>query len=172
MTVVHNEPGATVGASGDRARFGRRLSALLIDGFLLALVLIYGAVSLTGRGIGIMALIAVAGLYSLVESFTGCTTGKLMLGLRIRNADGTKATRSKLLGRWAVKNVGYVCGSLGVATKTSGVSYLGLLGALTVVLGGLLMLGPIRQTLHDKLLHTAVFRVSSSNRFRRGSTGI
>jgi uncharacterized RDD family membrane protein YckC len=166
MTVVRNEPGATARTSGERARFGRRLCALLVDGFLLFLVVTAGADYLQGKGVGIIALIAVAGAYSLIEGFADFSPGKLMLGLRIRNADGTKATRSKLLARWAVKNIGYICGTLAVATKTSWISYLGLLGALTIVLGELLALRPHCQTLHDKFLLTAVFRVSSSTRLQ------
>jgi len=172
MKTFHYKPEAKLAASADWARFGWRFSAIVFDGLLLMFVLIFGADFLPGRGFGIMALIAVAGLLSLIEGFTGWTLGKLVLGLRIRNEDGTKASRSTLLGRWALKNIGYLFGSLAVLTKVSMFTFFGLLGALVIVLGGLFTRrakGLMRQTLHDKLLHTAVFKASFRSRVPEGA---
>src|SRR5260370_11404762 len=53
---------------------------------------------------GMIIALAVLGLvYFLIEGFTGDTLGKLMLGIRIANADGAQTPGSRLLLRWAGK---------------------------------------------------------------------
>ena len=51
----------------------------------------------------VLAATVIATIYFLLEGFTGFTLGKLMLGIRIANEDGTKAGVPRLLLRWLVK---------------------------------------------------------------------
>lgn len=94
---------------------------------------------------------------SLIETVTGATFGKIILGLRVMSVDGSPA-RSRLLWlRWAIKNspslcfVSVVFFPLSILTPLSGIL------SVVVFLGVFLALGKNRQTLHDSLSGTAVF---------------
>jgi uncharacterized RDD family membrane protein YckC len=107
---------------------------------------------------GMIIAAAVLGLaYFLIEGFTGYTLGKLMLGMRIANADGTQAPVSKLLARWAVKNNNFLFNVLAVATGVSVFRTLGGLGGLVFFIGCFLALGASKQALHDRICDTAVW---------------
>jgi uncharacterized RDD family membrane protein YckC len=107
---------------------------------------------------GMIVAAALLGLaYFLLEGFTGYTLGKLMLGIRIANADGTRAPVSKLLLRWAVKNNNFILNILAVATGISVFRTLGSLGGLVFFIGCFLALGASKQALHDRICDTAVW---------------
>jgi uncharacterized RDD family membrane protein YckC len=107
---------------------------------------------------GMLIAAAVLGLaYFLIEGFTGYTLGKLLLGMRIANADGTQAPVSKLLARWAVKNNNFILTMLSVATGVSFLKTLGSLGGLVFFIGCFLALGASKQALHDRICDTAVW---------------
>ena len=107
---------------------------------------------------GMIIAAAVLGLaYFLLEGFTGYTLGKLMLGIRIANADGTQAPVSKLLLRWAVKNNNFILSVLAVVTGISVFRTLGSLGGLVFFIGCFLALGASKQALHDRICDTAVW---------------
>jgi uncharacterized RDD family membrane protein YckC len=95
--------------------------------------------------------------YFLIEGFTGYTLGKLMLGIRIGNADGTQAPVSRLLLRWAVKNNSFLLRVLAVATGVRLLATLGSLGGLVYFIGCFLALGASKQALHDRICDTAVW---------------
>ena len=107
---------------------------------------------------GMLIAAAVLGLvYFLIEGFTGYTLGKLMLGIRIANADGTQAPVSRLLLRWAVKNNNFLLRVLALATSVRLLATLGSLGGLVIFIGCFLALGASKQALHDRICDTAVW---------------
>jgi uncharacterized RDD family membrane protein YckC len=170
----------------DRVGFGIRFGALLIDGIIISgIAFIIGMMGLAGGGILGAATGAVAGnsaesavggsiigavlgfiagvtiaafIYSLIEAFTGFTLGKLLLGLRVKNEDGTEGNTSLYLKRWALKNIGTVCNIVSMATGMMFVSSIGGLLGVIMFIGCFFALGEKKQALHDTLAKTAVFR--------------
>lgn len=170
----------------NRVGFGKRLGALLLD-CVIVFVLMFvlggvvggmlgmtaGAMGASGSGstgdaaaaagmigaaLGMIAAGAVIGLvYFLLEGFTGYTIGKLLLGIRIANADGSQASVGKLLERWAVKNINFIMVLLALFTGISAFRMLGNLGGLLIFVGCFLALGASRQALHDRIVSTAVY---------------
>lgn len=110
---------------------------------------------------GIFAFIiaaAVIGIvYFLIEGFTGYTLGKLMLGIRVANEDGTKAAVGKLLFRFALKNINFICTVLGALSGVTALITLGRLGGLAIFVGCFFTLGMKKQALHDMIAKTAVY---------------
>jgi uncharacterized RDD family membrane protein YckC len=170
----------------NRIGFGKRFGAMLLDVVLCSVaafmlgstigamlgVAAGGVMGATGDGastdaavagaigaaVGFIAAFALIGtIYFAVEGFTGYTLGKLMLGIRIANEDGTQAPLGTLLGRFAIKNINTV---MSLAALLLGIKILGTLGnvaGLVVFVGYFLALGAKRQTLHDQIMHTAVY---------------
>jgi uncharacterized RDD family membrane protein YckC len=101
------------------------------------------------------ALIGV--VYFLIEGFTGYTLGKLMLGIRVANADGTAAGVGTLLARYAIKNCNFILSVLSVVTGMAVLRTLGNLGGLAVFVGCFFTLGMKKQALHDMIVGTAVY---------------
>jgi uncharacterized RDD family membrane protein YckC len=169
----------------NRIGFGKRLGAMVLDvvicGVLVAILggTIGGMLGLTagslaaggsdaaagavsGAALGaIMGMVAAAAVigtaYFLIEGFTGYTLGKLLLGIRVANADGTQAPVSTLLARWALKNVNFVATVVAVLTGMEFIRVLGNAGGLVIFVGCFLVLGMSRQALHDRIVHTAVY---------------
>jgi uncharacterized RDD family membrane protein YckC len=136
----------------------------------------FGVVSLLG---GAFLLIG----YGLSEVLMAATPGKRLAGLVIAAEDGSPAPRKALLKRWAVKQIAvfFACPMMILWTLLSpynyhvvlpnyvlpGVLALAIVDTILVsvlllsVIGGcFLALGPLRQTLHDKLAGTAVYRAA------------
>jgi len=111
-----------------------------------------------GAALGfILAAVLIGSVYFLVEGFTGYTLGKLILGIRIANEDGTQAAVPTLLGRYAIKNAGSLLRLLSVFTGMTALASIGGLAGLVVFVGCFLTLGAKRQALHDQIMKTAVF---------------
>lgn len=170
----------------DRIGFGTRLGSLIIDVIVISIIaFILGMMGLAGGGIlgaatgaaigdsadgalggGIVGAILgfIAGalmasfIYSLLEAFTGLTVGKLLLGIRIKNEDGTEGNTSLYLKRWAIKNINTLCSLAGGITSMSFLSTIGGLCGFIIFIGCFFALGEKRQALHDTLAKTAVFR--------------
>ena len=107
------------------------------------------------------AAVALAGLlYGLIEGFFGRALGKLLLGLRIADADGQPAPVPRLLARMAVKQSGTILAFVAMATGTYLLAQLAQIPSWVIVLGFLLVLGKKRQALHDLAAKTAVYRNS------------
>jgi uncharacterized RDD family membrane protein YckC len=96
-------------------------------------------------------------VYFLIEGFTGYTLGKLMLGIRIANEDGTAAGVPKLLLRYAVKNCNLLLSLAGLLSGTYALVTLGRIGGLIIFVGCFFTLGVKRQAFHDMIAKTAVF---------------
>ncbi|MEU9074308.1 RDD family protein [Kitasatospora sp. NPDC004745] len=85
--------------SGSLAGPGRRIGALFVDGWLVALI----AYGLIGKGSAGHANLWTSPLYFLVASVllatTGTTVGKRLFGLRVVRLDGGRATIPQVLLR-------------------------------------------------------------------------
>lgn len=176
-----------------RAGFGPRLVALVIDLFLLGSIsvvfgLMAGSLSsviahsffhmdaastdprtailasgLMGVGIFLLVTAMMATFlslpYNLMEAFFGWTPGKLAMGLRVKNEDGSSPSLGQVFSRWLIKHN---------AILISLLTFVGLAPAAFVapvlqvlVFGGCFMaLGASRQALHDQMTHTAVYEVA------------
>ncbi|HYT82891.1 MAG TPA: RDD family protein [Gemmatimonadales bacterium] len=169
----------------NRIGFGKRLGAMILDiilcgvlvgvlGGVVGGMLGLGAGSLAaGQGdaaagamsgaalgamMGMIAAAAVIGcVYFLVEGFTGYTLGKLILGIRVANADGSQAPVSTLLARWALKNINFVLTVVALLTGIELIRMLGNVGGLVIFVGCFLVLGVSKQALHDRIVNTAVY---------------
>lgn len=136
---------ASAAASGMAGVDTTAVSAAVVGGVLAAMV-------------GFFISLAVIGtVYFLIEGFTGFTLGKLILGIRIANADGTAAGVPTLLGRYLLKNCNYVLTLLSFATGVHALATLGNVGGLIIFVGCFFVLGSARQAFHDMIMKTAVY---------------
>ena len=104
-----------------------------------------------------LAFVLICVVYFLLEGFTGYTLGKLILGIRIANDDGTRAGVGRLLLRWLVKNSGSVIMLLAVFTATTSLFTVSRLAGLVIFVGCFFTLGMKRQAFHDMAAKTAVY---------------
>ncbi len=101
----------------------------------------------------------VALFYSLMEIAYAATPGKMMLGIKIANADGTEAQTSRLTTRWFVKSgLSTSLSLLGMLTVSSLLSSLSTVIGIVIGLGCFMVLSATRQALHDRIAQTAVYR--------------
>jgi uncharacterized RDD family membrane protein YckC len=96
-------------------------------------------------------------LYFLMEGLTGYTLGKLMLGIRIANADGTAAGVGTLLARYAIKNCNFILTILAVVSGMGALRTIGNLAGLAIFVGCFFTLGMKKQAFHDMIVGTAVY---------------
>jgi uncharacterized RDD family membrane protein YckC len=169
-------------ASVERSGFGIRFGAYIID-LIIASIIAFVVGPILGGIVGAAAASSLSGssdsaamggmfgalagimiampivffVYFLLEAFTGLTLGKLIVGIKVANADGTKADTSALLFRYVLKISGAL---LTVAAAFLGMGFLskvgGLLNAL-IFFGCFMVLSSKKQTLHDLISKTAVF---------------
>jgi len=92
-------------------------------------------------------------LYSLIELFTNASLGKRLMGIAIGSDEGTPASRTLLLRRWALKYGMYAL----VLIPFSFASTIGSILSFLITCGCLLALGAQRQALHDMAVHSAVY---------------
>ncbi len=172
----------------NRTGFGPRLGAFLLDLVLIVIItIILSAVfsiggmaagaaagagdefnqmagATTGFMAGILAAMVVsyivAAVWMLLEGFTGYTIGKLIVGIRIGNDDGTKAGTGKLLLRYAIKNSAFLLGILAVITSVGAIKIFGNVLGLIVIIGCFFVLGAKKQAFHDMIAKTAVYKKS------------
>ncbi len=96
-------------------------------------------------------------LYFSLEVIYGATLGKMMLGLRIANANRTWADTKTLLTRTAIKNISTTVNILFLITTISLISTLGSILGIIVFIGCFVALSEKKQALHDLIAGTAVF---------------
>lgn len=138
---VGQAAGGTLGETGEEVLIGQAAGGIL------------------GIILGAMAMILLATvLYGLIEAFTGASPGKMILGMKIGNQDGTSAEMSTYLIRWAVKNSGNILGALAALLSISLFSTLGNLASLGILVGCFFVLGTNRQSFHDMAAKTAVYK--------------
>ncbi|HET9707539.1 MAG TPA: RDD family protein, partial [Gemmatimonadales bacterium] len=105
----------------------------------------------------ILAAYLIVVVYFLFEGLTGYTLGKLILGIRIANDDGTAAGVGKLLYRYLLKNSGSFLALVALFTGVHALATLGNLAGLLIFVGCFFTLGMKRQAFHDMIAKTAVY---------------
>ena len=113
---------------------------------------LFGAIA----GIVIAAYLIVV-VYFLLEGLTGYTLGKLVLGIRIANDDGTAAGVGKLLYRYLLKNSGSVLALVALFSGVHALATLGNVAGLLIFVGCFFTLGVKKQAFHDMIAKTAVY---------------
>ena len=162
-----------------RIGFGTRLGAYLIDMLLCWLLSIIvavatGVISVYDIGFGndsetvggIFGILIAVGIIInilfaavvLMEAVTGQTPGKMMLGIKNANADATKASISVLSGRAGIKFIFYIFRLISFLTGIAMIGSLGTIAGFIIIAGCLLVLGKAKQSVHDRIFKTAVFK--------------
>ena len=93
-----------------------------------------------------------------IEIFLAATPGKLILGLCIANANGTPAPRSMRFHRWITKTWCFWLSAAAVVCAHAGLEMFGAISYTLLLAGCLAAANDYRQTWHDEIAHTAVFR--------------
>ena len=153
-----------------RAGFWRRALALAIDAvFLIPMVLVLEAVALRFvRGGGLStraerlfetAILALPLIYAVMEVVLAASPGKLLLGMRITNPDGSKACTATLLSRATVKWAYLLLGIPATLLNQMLLQWLSSLIGFVVLIGCFNAAGDSKLAWHDQWAHTAVFRI-------------
>jgi uncharacterized RDD family membrane protein YckC len=169
-------------SDSNRIGFGSRFGAYLIDivlamviGFVLgavggsALLGIFGGAeggelgAMLGASFGAIAG-AMAGIplafliFMLMDAFMGQTPGKMILGIKNKSEGGSAASSSSLLIRALLKYSGTVLSVLAAITGVSLFGTLGSIAGLAIFVGCFFVLGAKKQSFHDMISKTAVFK--------------
>lgn len=124
------------------------------NGDMLSIIIDSSRISIMAEFVGLV--------YFLPEIIWGVSLGKLMLKLRIVNANGNDASKGVLAGRYVVKHIGTVFSVLvlvGVSLLTS----LGNLLEIVAFIGCFFAIGDNKQALHDIICRTIVVKKSDVN---------
>jgi uncharacterized RDD family membrane protein YckC len=97
-------------------------------------------------------------LYFSTEIFLGASVGKLLLGLKIANADGSNASVGALTARYLLKHIGKVCSVLALLCIPLVFNMFGRLFGLAIFVGCFFAAGERHQALHDMMCKTVVVR--------------
>ena len=101
-------------------------------------------------------------IYFSTEIFLGASVGKIILGLKIANADGGDASKGALLGRYLLKHISKVCAVLSMLCIPALFNFFGSLFGFVIFIGCFFAAGDRHQALHDMLCHTVVVRKNES----------
>ena len=96
-------------------------------------------------------------LYTTMEIWTAATPGKLLLGLHIRQQDGTPADFWRLVLRWSTKQLPILATILYIVTAFGPFYLLSGFSSLLVAIGCFFAGNDDRLTWHDQWAHTAVY---------------
>jgi uncharacterized RDD family membrane protein YckC len=99
-------------------------------------------------------------IYYAQEAFLGVTPGKMLVGIKIGTQDGTTATLATLFTRWIIKLSASLMGIIALLTGTSSLDILTNILSLIIFIGCFFVLGEKRQSFHDMISKTAVFKKS------------
>ena len=97
-------------------------------------------------------------LYFSTEIFLGASLGKIILGLKIANADGSNASVGVLLARYLLKHIKKVCTVLALLCIPVMFNMFGSLFGLAIFVGCFFAAGDRHQALHDMMCHTIVVK--------------
>lgn len=104
---------------------------------------------------------------ALLETFHGASAGKLLLNLQIRSSDGSKPEISRLVLRALLKHISLVFFLLALLTGIQLYAVSGGLAGAIITVGLFRILGQDKQTLHDRIAETAVYRIKNLTDLRR-----
>jgi len=99
----------------------------------------------------------------LIEMTTGSSIGKKILGIQIGNEDGTKTNINHYFGRTILKNIQLVFAIPNLFLMVGFLETLGMGSGLLIFIGCFFVLGESRQSFHDRLSKTAIFRKDELN---------
>lgn len=117
-----------------------------------------GIVGIIGGMLGTIAgMLIIVLLIMLLEAFTGQTIGKMILGIKNANADGTEASTGTLLTRAGIKYISTIMTVLAGITGVGMLASFGSLAGFAVFIGFFFILGDKKQGFHDMISKTAVF---------------
>ena len=97
-------------------------------------------------------------LYFSTEIFLGASVGKLLLGLKIANEDGSNASLGQLLARYFLKHIGKVRTVLAMLCLTTLFNLFGGLFGFAIFVGCFFAAGERHQALHDMICKTIVVK--------------
>lgn len=106
-------------------------------------------------------VISIVGLvyFGLTETILAASFGKMLLGIKIANADGTSASTNALAIRWLAKTgLAYLLLIFTFFFSATIFQMLYFVVAIVAFIGYFLMFGANRQALHDIIAKTAVYR--------------
>ena len=96
----------------------------------------------------------------LLEAFTGQSIGKMMLGIKNANDDGSRANRVTLFTRAAIKYISTTMFILFLLTGELTLFSIGQFAGFVIFIGFFFVLGENKQGFHDMIAKTAVFNKS------------
>ena len=96
-------------------------------------------------------------VFAVWEGITGAAAGKLILGMRIKSADGQPAQIGQLLRRGMLKHSSTVASIVAAVTGVEALNTVSGILFLVVIIGCFFALGSGKQALHDMALQTAVY---------------
>ena len=169
-----------------RIGFGRRLGAYLLDGLTVGILgsvigpfagagigaLIIGpqlaaipgleelgAGAIVGSMVGFIGGFIILGfLNMLLEGIIGQSIGKMMLGIKVGNQDGSTADIGKMMGRACLKSISSICTLLAALVGVGAIATIGSIGGLVIFVGCFLVLGGSKLSIHDMVTKTAIYR--------------
>lgn len=151
--------GGTPGAPGTQAYagLGQRFVARLLDGILVGVVtsiVVFILPGINARGLlgGVLSSLAALGYFIVMETSRGATLGKLVLGLKVTDADGRSPISTDASFR---RNAWMLLGLL------NGIPLIGWLAglaslAIVIVIAVTISNDDRNQGLHDQFAHTLV----------------
>jgi len=92
-----------------------------------------------------------------LEILIGATVGKLILGIHIADSNRRKASTTKLLTRYLIKNSASFISVIWLLTNISLINTLSTIVSIALIIGFLFVLSQKRQAFHDMIADTAVF---------------
>ncbi len=92
-----------------------------------------------------------------LEILIGATVGKLILGIQIADSNRRKASTTKLLTRYLIKNSAGVISIIWLLTNISLINTLSTIVSIALIVGFFFVLSQKRQAFHDMIADTAVF---------------
>ncbi|MCX6154181.1 MAG: RDD family protein [Candidatus Kapabacteria bacterium] len=161
-----------------RVGFWKRLAATLIDGVITAVIIVI-VFYLTGKlndyifayksmfsdpiaaqeilGSFTLLLLLIGLGYSLTEVLFAASPGKMVLGIKIAEQDGKRASIGTLAFRFLIKHIELPFSFLFVFTQIKMFSTIGTVFSLGIFVGYFFVFAAARQGFHDMLAKTAVF---------------
>lgn len=100
-------------------------------------------------------------IQGLIEAITGASLGKMVLGVRIGNEDGTRAAKCTIVKRTLFKHAPLPFLLISVIFKDTSAFLVATSFGFVLNVGCLQAVDSSRQALHDRLYKTAVFRTKS-----------
>ena len=106
-------------------------------------------------GIGVIGF-----LIMIMEGLTGQTPGKMLIGIKNGNQDGSNASTSTLFIRTLIKNISSVLSFVAVTSSLSIIGTIGSFLGFIIFIGCFFTLGKSKQSIHDLISKTAVYNKS------------